>query len=116
MFDKQTLTQTGFVGFQRLRALTRACSHIPARPGVYAELLDPPVNGFLARSVGGHFKGRDPTVSPATLRAKWLEGVPTLYIGRATDMRRRLELLARYGQGEPVAHQGGRYLWQLAEH
>lgn len=49
------------------------------------------------------------------LEAKRVEGTPTMYIGRATSLRKRIDLLARYGGGEPVAHQGGRYLWQIAE-
>jgi hypothetical protein len=39
-----------------------------------------------------------------------------MYIGRAGDLNSRIRLLRRYGQGEPVGHQGGRYLWQLAAH
>jgi hypothetical protein len=78
--------------------------------------LDPPVRSFLARSVGGHFKGTNPSVTVPVLEARRLDGVPTLYIGRATNLCSRVDLLARYGRGEPVAHQGGRYLWQIAEH
>src|SRR5262245_44875381 len=116
MFDQNSLAQRGFLGFQPVRMLARSCGHVPKRSGVYAVILEPPTTGFLAVSVGGHFKGRDPTVSPGVLRERWLEDVSTLYIGRAVDLSKRLNLLARYGRGEPVAHQGGRYLWQVSEH
>lgn len=115
-FDYQDLTGRGFAGFQLLRQLRRRCPQVPIGSGIYVVTLDPPVTGFLVRSVGGHFKGSDPTVPVARLEDKRLDGVPTVYIGRATDLRKRLDLLARYGRGEPVAHQGGRYLWQIAEH
>jgi hypothetical protein len=115
-FDHQDLTGRGFVGFQLLHQLPRRCQHIPSDSGIYVANLEPPVTGFLPRSVGGHCKGSDPTVPVARLEDKRLEGVPTLYIGRATDLRKRVDLLARYGRGEPVGHQGGRYLWQIAEH
>ena len=115
-FDYQDLTGRGFVGFQLLRQLPRRCAQVPSGSGNYVVTLEPPVTGLLARSVGGRFKGSDPTVPVAGLEDKRLDGVPTLYIGRATDLRKRVDLLARYGRGEPVAHQGGRYLWQIAEH
>src|SRR3954454_22296063 len=104
-FDQQHLSESGFTGFLRLRALSRGCAQIPARSGIYAVILESPASGFLARSVGGHFKGNDPTVAIDALDAKWLDDVATVYVGRANDLRRRLDLLARYGRGEPVAHQ-----------
>jgi hypothetical protein len=115
-FDHQDLADRGFVGFQLLRQLSLGCAHIPSRAGIYAVTLEPPVTDFLPQSIGGHFKRKDPTVPIAKLEVRRLDGVPTLYIGRAIDLRKRVDLLARYGRGEPVAHQGGRYLWQLAEH
>ncbi len=115
-FDQQELIDRGFVGFQLLRKLPRRCQQVPSGSGIYVVTLDPPVTGFLGRSVGGHFKGSDPTVPVGRLEDKRLDGVPTLYIGRATDLRKRVDLLARYGRGEPVAHRGGRFLWQIAEH
>lgn len=115
-FDHQDLIGRGLVGFQLLRQLPRRCARVPSGSGIYVVTLDPPVTGFLARSVGGNFKGSDPTVPVGLLEDTRLEGVPTLYIGRATDLRKRVDLLARYGRGEPVGHEGGRYLWQIAEH
>ena len=114
-FYKQHLIDLGFVGFQPLHALAAGCPQVPSSSGVYAVVLEP-VSGpaFLERSIGGHFKRADPTVPVETLAAKWVDHVPTLYIGRATSLRSRLALLVRYGRGEPVGHRGGRYLWQLA--
>jgi hypothetical protein len=114
-FDHSHLRELGFAGFAPLSSATYA-AHIPRATGVYVVLLDPPARQFLERSVGGHFKGKDPTVPLGSLEAKWVPDTPTMYIGRANDLRGRIKLLERYGCGEPVAHQGGRYLWQLAEH
>ena len=114
-FDQAHLQPLGFTGFRPLRnAADGTCA--PAASGVYAVLLDPPEAAFIEQSVGGHFKRKDPTVKVAALMAKWLTGTPTMYIGRANNLRSRIKLLARYGRGEPVPHQGGRYMWQLASH
>jgi hypothetical protein len=115
-FDRQDLSTRGFVGFQFLRQFPRRCSHVPSGSGIYVVTLDSPAVGFLEQSVGGHFKASNPTVPVALLVDKWFDGVSTIYIGRATDLRKRIDLLARYGRGEAVAHQGGRLMWQLAEH
>jgi hypothetical protein len=114
-FDQQDLERRGFVGDQLLRQLPRRCSRIPSAAGIYAVTLDPPDLTFREQSVAGHFNGNDPRVAVEVLEERHLDGVPTLYIGRATDLQRRIDLLARYGRGEAVAHQGGRYLWQIAE-
>lgn len=115
-FNEQHLRELRFKGFRSLHALPRGAGPIPSVSGVYAVTLESSTHTFLERSVGGYFKRSDPTVSRETLAAKWVEGTATLYIGRASDLRKRVDLLARYGRGEPVAHRGGRYLWQLAEH
>jgi hypothetical protein len=49
------------------------------------------------------------------LQSKWVPDAHTSYIGKADNARRRLEQFARFGAGEPVAHWGGRYIWQLAD-
>src|SRR4051794_680858 len=116
MFDQPHLTSLGFEGFQPLSRFAATQFAAPASPGIYAVLLAGADPRFLGRSVGGHFKASDPTVAVDELAAKWLEDVATLYIGRANNLRGRIKLLARYGHGEPGAHRGGRYLWQLADH
>jgi hypothetical protein len=68
---------------------------------------------FATHSCGGPFKGKDPTVDVSLLAAKLVPDCETVYIGRATRLDRRLDLLARFGRGEAVAHWGGRYMWQL---
>lgn len=116
-FDQQHLSQEGFVGFERLRAIPKACAHLPASPGVYVVITDPSVgHRFIERSVGGHFERQDGTVPIDSLAAKWLDDVELLYVGRSVNLRRRVDEFARYGRGEPIGHRGGRYLWQLAEH
>ena len=36
-----------------------------------------------------------------------------LYIGKSSNIRRRIRELIRFGYGERSAHWGGRYLWQV---
>ena len=113
-FDQQHLSLLGFVGPIPLRALPPKSADVPNLPGIYAVTLAAPVPAFLARNAGGRFKGKDPTVPVAALAAKWLDDAETLYIGRASSLRDRLGLLARFGRGDAVGHWGGRYLWQIA--
>jgi hypothetical protein len=97
-----------------LRQLQPKDARVPDLPGIYAVTLQALPATFLARSVGGHFKDKDPTVPIDLLEAKWLDGTETMYIGRASSLRDRLGLLGRFGRRDAVAHWGGRYLWQIA--
>jgi hypothetical protein len=70
---------------------------------------------FLVTNPGGRFKSRDPSVSADALQANWVEGTGVVYIGKADDLRRRLREFARFGEGAPIGHWGGRLIWQLAD-
>lgn len=120
-FDEADLKNRGFVGFIRFGELDLA--EVPSDPGVYAVVSEggraPDV---LALSVGGWFKGRDPSVAPAVLRARLTNGAQTLYLGKAAagsrgtrGLRKRIQEFIRFGAGQAVGHWGGRYIWQLAE-
>jgi len=121
-FSEPGLSAAGFDGFVTSGQL--GSSHlagVPTGPGVYVVLRPlETVPNFTRTSVGGWFKDNDPTVPIGVLRAKWVPGAHLLYAGKATSgssgtggLRTRLRLLLRYGAGEPVGHQGGRYLWQV---
>lgn len=112
-FDQQHLVNLGFVGFVPLRSLGAKSVRAPTLPGIYAVTLAQRPVEFLARSAGGRFKGKDPTVTIDRLQANWIDNCETVYIGRASSLRERLGLLARFGRGDAVGHWGGRYLWQL---
>ena len=64
-FNEQHLKELGFTGFLSLRALPRGAAQVPSVSGVYAVTLESSTHSFLDRSVGGHFKQSDPTVSPS---------------------------------------------------
>lgn len=116
-FDRPALETVGFLGFARVDSLKRGCAEIPESAGVYVVLRDSKAHvSFLPESVGGHFKGRDPSFDAARLEGEWIEGADTLYIGSAGNLRRRVDQLVRFGQGEPIGHWGGRALWQLSDH
>ena len=115
------LKTAGFGGFVRFVELPLAGA--PNVSGVYVVVRaesGPPT--FIDSSIAGWFKGKDPTVPPEKLTAKWQARTSVLYIGKADlgktgkrSIRRRLDEYRRHGAGEPVGHWGGRYLWQLAD-
>jgi len=89
---------------------------LPDAPAAYV-VFRPSTSGprFRATNPGGRFKGKDPSVPPPSLASKWVATCSVVYIGKADRARRRLAQFARFGAGEPVAHWGGRYIWQLED-
>jgi hypothetical protein len=113
MFTRQHMQDIGFIGFIPLLG---DLARVPERACIYTVVWDGSTQPTVTeRSTGGRFKQKDPTVDVAAAQAKLIPGCETLYIGRAKNGRDRLELLARFGRGQPVGHWGGRYLWQLQE-
>lgn len=117
----EDIQQAGFSGFVAISALqTSECCEIPRLPGVYMVVRPNPVNpDFLGESTGGHFKGKNPAVAVALLKGKWVEDALVLYVGKAggpgaiATLNSRIRLYMQFGQGKPVGHWGGRYIWQL---
>jgi hypothetical protein len=111
-FTRASLEATGFVGWVPFSEIaTSAC---PSSGGVYVITYSgaEPV-GFSGRSCGGWFKGRDPAVPRQALIANWVEHAEVVYIGKADQLKRRLQQFADFGAGKPVGHWGGRLIWQL---
>jgi hypothetical protein len=116
-FSAEALRAAGFEGFVTFAALLDGeLGSVPRAPGVYVVLrMGSGTPTFLDTSCGGHFKCRDPSELPDVLRTKWIENCSAVYIGKGDQLRRRLREYAKFGQGEPIGHWGGRYIWQLAD-
>lgn len=116
-FTPDALRAAGFSGFVTFRELLDGrISTAPSAPGVYVVIRTASERPtYRGTSVGGWFKGRDPSVAAAILEAKWVDECGVLYIGKADVLQRRLREYARFGAGERVGHWGGRYIWQLAD-
>ena len=116
-FSRPELEAAGYVGWRswaQLRATQLA--EIPRQAGCYVvsrPTSDEPT--FLTKNPAGRFKGKDPTVTLGRLSAEWVLGAQVVYIGKATELFTRLKAFARFGAGEPVAHWGGRLIWQFAD-
>lgn len=103
----------GFVSFTELR--NGALTHVPREPGAYVVMVADVAPQFSQESRGGDFKGKDPTVDTEILRSNWVEGAVVVYVGKAEDLKRRLNEFCRFGSGVPIGHWGGRYVWQVAD-
>lgn len=112
-WDERGLVAVGFESAHRIAELDLA--RVPREAGVYVVLrLQGEVTvAFRAVGSAGRFRDRDPNVDIKQLEAAWVDGTDVLYVGKGDDLRQRIGLLQRFGAGEPVAHWGGRYVWQL---
>jgi hypothetical protein len=115
MFSLDELRARGFTGFRPL--LNLDTNAVTAGRGVYVVLTDPAEDPrFLPSSGGGRFKQRDPTVTESVLSSRWVDASAVVYVGKANSLRSRLRQFRDFGQGRPVAHWGGRLIWQLESH
>lgn len=123
MMSREYFQAQGFEGFKTMGELMDgARTQIPARKGVYVVLRESEsAPHFLPEGTGGFFKGKNPNVSIAELKANWVEGTPVVYIGKAggsgssATLQKRLGQYLRFGQGASIGHWGGRYIWQLSD-
>lgn len=117
-FNRADLEADGFVGWETVSAFRDpSVPPLPKEYGVYVVLTSATTRpSFLPVSVGGHFKGKDPTVPVELLQSKWVSGATTVYIGKAErqTIRQRVIQLIAFGAGRAIGHWGGRYLWQLS--
>ncbi len=115
------LSRRGFVGFRTASELQASRAHeLPQESGVYIVFRPASASPtILPTSPAGHFRGKDPTIERQILESRWVAGAKVVYIGRArgtanrSDLRRRANLFLKFGAGAPVAHWGGRAIWQL---
>ncbi|MCE8183250.1 hypothetical protein JFY62_08330 [Porphyromonas gingivalis] len=110
----EEIKKYGFKGFESVKDLREDSSRIPKKKGVYLVLKPQDMDvDFLETGTGGHTKG-NPNVSRDKLKAKRIEDMLVLYIGRTgRTLYKRINELLRFGQGESIGHWGGRYLWQI---
>jgi hypothetical protein len=118
------IKEFGFKGFVKVSDLLNNYNQIPDERGVYL-ILKPETGNieFLKIGCGGFFKQRNPNVAVDILKNKWIENSDVLYIGQAggirngkwsdSTLRKRLKDYIKFGEGKPVGHSGGRYIWQI---
>jgi hypothetical protein len=112
--DIEELKKEGFTGFKKMNDLFIDSSFLPDNNGVYLVLnSDNKLAEFLTIGSGGHFKGKNPNVSLAELKANWVENTKVVYIGKANSLKKRLRQYFGFGQGKNIGHYGGRLIWQL---
>lgn len=101
---------TGFVSFCKLEST----KEIPTSNGVYMVLLrEVSKPDFLIKGSGGYYSGREPNISIDELEKQWVDNSLVMYIGKAKNIKKRLLIYQKFGEGKPVAHYGGRHIWQI---
>jgi hypothetical protein len=120
-FQRTGLEEYGFEGFIDISYFKEnGCGDIPKDMGVYVVIRES-LNDvcFLKESIGGHFKGKNPTVSIAELEDNWIDGTYVVNIGKAggtginATLHSRINQYIKFGKGKNIGHRGGRYIWQL---
>lgn len=108
-WDRAGLESVGFSGFVPFGALAGA--GVPSERGIYVVLRTattmPVILEVTTARAGSPYTVDD-------LAARWVEGTPVVYIGKAQPiggLRKRLGQYARKGS----SHKGGRAIWQLAD-
>lgn len=114
------LKTLGFKGFETIEDIKKSnYLMLPKEKGIYIILFTADSPKFLCVGSGGAFKGRDPNVSIEELERNWVNNTQIIYIGKAGEengsatIHSRLKQYFRFGEGKPVGHWGGRYIWQL---
>lgn len=108
------LRKEGFKGFKTKQELFGDSSSIPSLGGVYLILnVEEGTPKYVEIGTGGFFKGKDPNVSLSELEDNWVEGSKVVYIGKATNLKKRLRQYFKFGKGKNIGHYGGRLIWQL---
>jgi len=115
----EELKELGFQGFKKMGDLFLDSSMIPKTKGVYMVLKLDEDPEFLSVGTGGFFKGKNPNVPIAELKANWVADTIVVYIGKAgkegssATLNSRLKQYFGFGQGRDIGHYGGRLIWQL---
>jgi hypothetical protein len=109
------IKEAGFFGFVRIEDLYNSgYSSVPERGGVYLILrVSDAKPVFVSKGTGGYFKGKEPNVSIDELKSNWVDGTCVMYIGKSSNLRKRVSAYVRFGHGKNVGHFGGRLIWQL---
>ena len=114
------LKQNGFKGFKTVSEIIKNdYIDIPKERGIYILLYNQDAPEFVEVGTGGHFKSQNPNVHLDVLQESWVDDASIIYIGKAgaensnATLHSRLKQYFRFGQGAPVGHRGGRYVWQL---
>ena len=110
------LKNNKFQGFNTIEELWNNNSIIPNKQGVYLVLNKNENINFLEKGVGGFFKNKNPNVQIDRLTNEFVPNSLVVYIGKANNLRNRLNQYLRFGQGLNSPHWGGRFIWQIQQH
>jgi len=125
--SSKALKAEGFSGFKKVGDLFLNSSSIPNERGNYLVLyLGGKRPEFIAKGVGGLFKGKNPNVSISELESSWVDETIVIYVGQAGGIRAgkwsnstlndRISTYMKFGKGRNIGHFGGRYIWQIKNH
>ncbi|MPS71951.1 MAG: hypothetical protein E2590_02265 [Chryseobacterium sp.] len=94
------IEEFGFSGFKTIEELTTNKSLIPKENGVCLILNLEKEIKFLEKGTGGYFKGKNPNVEIEILQKKWVNETNIVYIGKATNLQKRLNQYFCFGDGK----------------